>query len=218
VLLIGCVVIDLPEEPLSHSLEAAEIIPLHPQGSIWVNIGDKRNKRGSLLAIPGLFCSTMQANGFLLIDCVVWAKSVAKVDGTTIGRVLPEPCAGRLNSNGYEPIFRFVKGKDAWADTFAVQASRSNVEPQRYLPENLMKTVGSLNGRNLTNVWLMSGRNIQEHYGCFPLVLVERPVAMTCPPFVNPDGSLPRRLVDMVEYDDGIGRRTFGRDDPDSPI
>jgi site-specific DNA-methyltransferase (adenine-specific) len=193
-------------------------IPLHPQGSIWVNIGDKRNGRGGLLNIPGLFCTAMQANGFLLIDCVVWAKSVARVDGTTIGRVLPEPYAGRLNGNGYEMLFHFTKGDSAWTDTYAVQASRYNVEPQRYLPENLMKTIGSLNGRNLTNVWLMNGRNIQEHYGCFPPVLVERPVAMTCPPFVNPDGSLPRRLVDMVEYDDGIGRRTFGRDDPDSPI
>jgi DNA modification methylase len=186
-------------------------IPLHPQGSIWVNIGDKRDD-GGLLGIPGLFCSAMLANGFRLIDDVVWAKSVATVDGNTIGRVRIESTTDRMNSSGHEPIFRFVKGKDAWTDTFAVQASRYNVKPQRYLPADLMRTVTSLNGRNLSNVWLLSRRNIQEnHYGCFPPELVERPVAMTCPPFVNPDGSLPRRLVDVVEYDDGVGRRTIGK-------
>ena len=48
-------------------------------------------------------------------------------------------------------------------------------------------------------------------------VLCERPIAMTCPPFVNPDGTLPRRLVEAEQYDEGRGwRRTIGKSDPDS--
>jgi DNA methylase len=177
-----------------------------------VNLGDKRID-GGLLNVPGRFCTAMLASGFVLKDHIIWAKAMADVDGIINGRVRIEPCADRLNDSGWEPVFRFVKaGADAWTDTVAIQAIRRNTPLQRYLPEDLMTTVSSLNGRNLPNVWLISGRNIQEdHYGCFPPELVERLVAFACPPFVNPDGSLPRRLVDMEEYDDGIGRRTYGR-------
>jgi DNA modification methylase len=195
-------------------------IPLHPLGSIWVNIADSR-RDGHLLNVPGRFIAAMQAAGFRLVDDVVWAKVVATRDGTT-GRVLPEPCADRLNANGYEPFFRFVKDKNPWTDTCAVQVARNNVPPQLYLPEDLMRTRGCLNGRNLPNVWLVSGRPSRrwssEHYGCFPVELVERPIAMTCPPFVNPDGTLPRRIVEQVEYDDGIGVRTFGKSQPAAGI
>jgi DNA modification methylase len=196
-------------------------IPLHPLGSIFVNLGDTR-RDGALLNVPGRFCTAMQAAGFELIDAVIWAKSVAKADGETIGRVLPEPCTGRLNSTAYEPLFRFVKDGNAWTDTVAVQVARNNVAPQHYLPEDLMRTATSLNGRNLPNVWLVNRRNsfvhTKEHYGCFPPELVERPIAGFCPPFVNPDGSLPRRIVEQVEYDDGIGPRTFGKSEPAAGI
>src|SRR6266536_1354703 len=64
-------------------------IPLHPLGSIWVNIADTR-RDGGLLNIPGRFCTAMLAAGFLLKDYVIWAKVVATRDGT-IGRILPEP-------------------------------------------------------------------------------------------------------------------------------
>jgi site-specific DNA-methyltransferase (adenine-specific) len=186
-------------------------IPLHPQGSIWVNIGDKRLK-GNLLDIPARFSRAMQANGFRQVDAVVWAKSVAMADGTTIGNHMPEPCRDRLNGNGYEMLFRFAKERDIWADTLAVQIPRSNVEPQRYLPPDLMTAVSSLNGRNLHNVWLVRlGQTSESHSGVFPAVLVERPIAMTCPPFVNPDGTLPRRIVETQHYDDGVGRRVVGK-------
>jgi hypothetical protein len=200
------------DEHITKVVNVYRAIPLHPQGSIFVNLGDKRVD-GDLLNNPGRFCTAMQAAGFVLKDHIIWAKAVAKVDGGIDGRVRIEPCAGRLNSSGFEPVFHFVRaGADPWTDMAAIQATRRNVEPQRYLPEDLMRTTTSLNGRSVVNVWLISGRNIQdEHYGCFPPELVERLVAGFCPLFVNPDGNLPRRLVQQVEYDDGIGRRTYGR-------
>ncbi len=200
------------DEYVAKLVNVYKAIPLHPQGSIFVNLGDKRVD-GGLLNIPSQFSLAMQAAGFVLVDVIIWAKAVAKVDGNIDGRIRIEPCAGRLNSSGFEPVFRFVRaGADPWTDMAAIQATRRNVEPQRYLPEDLMRTTTSLNGRSVANVWLISGRNIQdEHYGCFPPELVERLVAGFCPLFVNPDGSLPRRLVHQVEYDDGIGRRTYGR-------
>jgi site-specific DNA-methyltransferase (adenine-specific) len=193
-------------------------IPLHPQGSIWVNIGDKRSAEGGLCYIPARFGLEMMKAGFILRDHVIWVKSQANDDGTRDGNRMTEPCPDRLNGNGHEGILHFIKSTNAWADTVAVQMLRDNVSPIRYLPEDLMTAVTSLHGSNLDNVWHMGmGQTRERHYGVFPPVLCERPIAMTCPPFVNPDGTLPRRLVEAEQYDEGRGwRRTIGKSDPDS--
>jgi DNA modification methylase len=196
-------------------------IPLHRLGSIWVNIGDKR-KDGALCNIPSIFSMKMMECGFQLIDHVIWAKSIVGNDGKTIGNCMTEPCLGRLNGNGYEDVFRFinkgVKLNECWTDVSAVQLLRENVEPKRYLPEHLMISNSSLTGRNLHNVWQMPmGQTNAKHYAVYPPVLCERPIAMTCPLLINPDGTMPRRLVEFVEYDEGKGKkRVFGKSDTES--
>jgi hypothetical protein len=82
-----------------------------------------------------------------------------------------------------------------------------------------MSVETALNGRNLHNVWnVLPGQTREKHHAVFPPALCERPIAMTCPPFVNVDGSLPRRLVEMTEYDEGKGRRQIGRADTSLPV
>jgi hypothetical protein len=76
-------------------------IPLEPWGSIWVNLGDKRGKRGELLRIPHLFADEMSKAGFYLIDEVVWAKESVQVDGRSVGHCMIEPATRRLNGNGW---------------------------------------------------------------------------------------------------------------------
>jgi hypothetical protein len=123
-----------------------------------------------------------------------------------------EPASGRLNGNGWEPFYRFVRStKDAWADTCAVRVQRRNVEDMRYLPETLMQCDSSVEGRNIGNVWLVPmGQTKRNHYAVYPTALVERPIAMTCPPAVTEIG--PRdRIVEMVEYDDGQSKRRVGK-------
>jgi DNA modification methylase len=189
-------------------------INLHCHGSVWVNLGDKRDNKGALLCIPERFLLAMLRAGFRLTDKVTWAKSEAFENGTTSGNFCPEPCRNRLNDKAQEPFYHFVKSDNAWADTVAVQVPRLNVDSVRYLPESLMSVETALNGRNLHTVWsVRPGQTHENHHAVFPAALCERPVAMSCPLFVNPDGSLPRRKVESVQYDEGKGRRQIGRAD-----
>jgi DNA modification methylase len=200
-------------------VEVFTSIRLHQQGSIWVNIADKRIG-GSLLAIPARFGLRMIDAGFKLCDDVIWAKSAVRDDGSSVGHCMTEPCKTRLNGNGHEAFFRFTKSKEAWTDTVAVNIPRSNVETVRYLPADLMSCETSINGRSLHNVWITTmGQTSERHYAVYPTTLVERPIAMSCPPFVNPDGSMPRRRVEWIEYDErrGGGRR-IGKNDPLSSV
>jgi site-specific DNA-methyltransferase (adenine-specific) len=193
-------------------VEVFASIPLQPWASVWVNIGDKRGKDACLLNIPKRFVLAMEAEGFRLIDEVIWVKEVAQVQGPPLGHGMIEPAPGRLNGNGHEPFYRFVRcKKDAWTDTCAVRVQRRNVEARRYLPEALMQCDTSVEGRNLGNVWLVPmGQTKRNHYAVFPPDLVERPIAMICPPAVTEMG-LRDRIVEMVEYDDGQHVRRVGK-------
>lgn len=196
-----------------------EKIPLHPQGSIWVNLADKRGKHGELLQVPKRFAVEMSNKGFLLADDVIWAKVIDEEDGTTDGGCMTEPAAGRLNQNGFEYLFRFVKTKkvnDAWTDTCAVRIPRvtgTDANTLRYLPKELMNCETATDGRNLHNVWRIGmGQTKEKHYAVYPPEICERPIAMTCPMFINPDGTPRRRIIKMVEYDEGRGsKRIFGK-------
>jgi hypothetical protein len=158
----------------------------------------------------------MREQGFLLADHVIWAKAVVDLDGSTEGGYMPEPTLTRINGNAFEELFRFVQTKkvsDAWTDTCAVAIPRQNGEDLRYLPPELMRCHTSIDGRALPNVWrLPVGQTRENHHGVFPCGLVERPIAMSCPPWANPDGSLPERIVERVAYDEKRGDdRYFGK-------
>lgn len=196
-------------------------IPLHPRGSMWINLGDKRDRRShGLMGIPHRFVTAMSDAGFVLADEVIWAKGVVGIDGNTAGGFMTEPAPGRLNGNGFEPLLRFVRSRrvsDAWSDTCAVSIPRQHVADVRYLPEELMSSHTSIEGRNAPNVWLVPmGQTREKHLAVYPLALIERCVAGYCPVWANPDGSLPERMVERVEYDEqrGTDRYTCRRPDP----
>jgi site-specific DNA-methyltransferase (adenine-specific) len=194
-------------------------IQLHPLGSIWINIADRRIN-GCLQGIPSRFAQKMVNSGFLLADEVIWAKSVVREDGSTIGHCMTEPCRVRLNGNAHERVFRFVKSQKAWSDTLAVNIPRQNVPSVRYLPADLMTVETALNGRSAHNVWNVAmGQTHDKHYAVYPPSLVERPVAMSCPVFVNTDGGLPRRRVEWIDYNEGRGgSRAIGKNDPTATV
>jgi len=188
-------------------------IPLHPLGSVWVNIGDKRKKDKSLYRAPHLFCQEMESRGWLLIDEVIWAKVIVDDNGETDGGCMTEPANSRLNGNGFEPMYRFVKSNKAWSDTCAVRIPRQGVDPKRYLPKELMGVETCVEGRNLLNVWRVPmGQTSEKHYAVWSPALCERAIAMTCPMWVNEDGTLRTRIVEMEEYDEQRGSaRVFGK-------
>jgi len=204
------------EEFVDNLADIFAAIPLHARGSIWVNLGDKRGKNGELLHVPQYFCQAMFRRKFSLIDDVIWAKVIDNDDGTTVGGCMTEPAPGRLNSNGFENLFRFVRlspSQAAWSDTCAVRIPRAGIKPRPYLPPPFMTTATCIEGRNLHNVWrIPMGQTTKKHYAIYPLSLCERPIAMTCPMWVNPDGTLRQRIVEMEAYNEQRGsKRIFGK-------
>jgi len=193
-------------------------VPLHPRGSVWVNLGDTRDQRtGNMLMVPERFAIAMQSSGWNLIDNVVWAKVEALDDGTNNGYCMIEPAGKRLNANGYEYMYRFTRCpmQEAWIDPFSVMLPRHGVEPVRYLPKELMRTETSTNGRCLQNVWRISLElTRQRHYAPFPTALCERPIAMTCPMNICATcGHIRTRTVVKQAYDEARSRssRIFGK-------
>jgi len=188
-------------------------INLHPQGNIWVNIGDKRNKDGGLLMVPEQFALAMIARKWRLVDNVIWAKVFDEVNGETEGHCMIEPATKRLNGNGWEYFYRFTKSKDAYCDHCAVRIPRHGGEHIRYMPKELMELETSTDGRVAHNVWKVHmGQTSKKHYAVFPTQLCERPIAMTCPMRVKANGDPIERIVEMVEYDEGRNaKRVFGK-------
>jgi hypothetical protein len=186
-------------------------IPLHPLGSLWVNLRDKRQNR-ALRCIPERFIIAMQDRGWKLLDRVVWAKSALNPDGTTQGGCMTEDNPWRLNGNGWEYLLRFSRTKNPWFDPCATLIPRVNGDGERYLPPDRMILPTELDGRIPPDVWLFGpDRSGAAHVAPWPEILCEIPIALSCPLWVNPDGSLPQRLVEKVEYDDGHGPRKMGK-------
>jgi DNA modification methylase len=198
---------------ISKLVNIFDSVPLHPLGSVWVNLGDTRDKNG-LMMIPEKFAIAMMKNKWRLVDKVIWAKIQVDDDGTTEGGCMIEPAKKRLNGNGHEYLFRFVKDTDAWADTCAVRLERDGVESIRYLPEELMSCFSTVEGRCLHNVWRIGmGQTREKHYAVFPTTLCERPIAMTCPMRVcGTCNHLRTRITEDQEYaENKKTHRVFGK-------
>ena len=211
------------EEFIATLVNIFKAIKMNPWGNLWINIGNKRGKHGELLGVPSRFVIAMMDAGFFLIDDVVWAKEVVKVDGSHDGHCMVEPAQGRLNGNGWEPLYRFVLDPSkAWSDTCAVRIPRDakhffqkgTIIPVDQPPyKELLECTTSIVGRNITNVWSVgTSRKGKNHFAVYPEALVERPIAMTCPDSVTAEG--PRiRITNDVVYSEGQqqGKRIFGQ-------
>ncbi|MHA1949692.1 MAG: DNA-methyltransferase [Candidatus Thorarchaeota archaeon] len=188
-------------------------VDLHPAGSVWVNIGEKRN--GCLHMVPERFAMEMVKSGWYLAEDIVWAKIVDFDDGTTEGGCMTEPAKYRCNSNGWEHLYRFTKCKNprkAYSDMYSIYIPREGVEDVRYLPPELMQTHTSICGRAPHNVWrVMMGQTRKKHYAVYPTTLIERPIAATCPMRVQ-NGVPIERIVEWIEYEEERGsKRVFGK-------
>lgn len=191
--------------------EIFDAIPLHELGSLWVNLDDKRQDR-VLLGIPHRFVVAMQDRGWKPLDTPIWAKSALLPDGTTRGEFMMDPNAWRLNANGFENMFRFSRTDHPWFDPCATLIPRVNGDGERYLPADQMILPTALDGRMPPNVWLFGpARGGAAHVAPMPEIVVEIPIALSCPLLVNPDGSLPHRVVSRTRYDGGRGQRRMGK-------
>jgi len=198
-----------PQEYIETLCDVFDAIPLHPLGSCWVNLRDRRQDR-VLLGIPERFIIAMQDRGWKLLDRVVWAKSALLPDGTTHGEVTTERVPWRLNGNGWEYVLRFSRTDEPWYDPCAHLIPRQQGDGERYSDRMVLPTV--LDGRIPPDVWLFGpDRTGRPHVAPMLPIVCEIPIALTCPLWVHPDGSLPVRLTETVEYDDGRAPRRMGK-------
>lgn len=136
---------------------------LRPTGSVFLNIGDTYWKR-TLAGIPGRIEVAATADGWILRNRIVWAKTGG----------MPEPARDRL-ANRHEYILHFIKRRDYYYDLFGYSAEFGN-------------------GANPGDVWhFPPSRTMGDHLAPFPKEIVRRAVFLACPYEVCDSCGAPRR-------------------------
>jgi hypothetical protein len=109
-------------------------------------------------------------------------------------------------------VLRFSRTDHPWFDPCGHLIHRVNGDGELYLPKDRMILPIELDGRAAPDVWLFGpDRSGRAHLAPMPPIICEIPIALTCPLWVNPDGSLPERLTQTVQYDDGRGPGRMGK-------
>jgi DNA modification methylase len=180
---------------------------LKPSGVVWLNLGDgyaRHPREGaptkSLLLGPERLALALMADGWLLRNKVIWAKS----------NPMPSSVRDRLSPT-HEVIYCLVRSPSYFFDLDAVRLPhRSHDQPRqssaagRIYPSpavvaqigpvrrtNLNSGLGGLKatgrvghpwGRNPGDVWTVATAGYrQAHFATFPAALIERPLLASCP-------------------------------------
>jgi DNA modification methylase len=154
---------DSPEEYVEKIVNALDQWEdfLHPQGSIFLNIGDKY-KNKSLVGIPGMFAERARKSGWTIRNQIIWSKDNG----------IPSPAKDRLVPR-HEHIFHLVPKDDYYYDLFGYSQVFGN---------------GS-NPGDVWN--MNHDQNTGDHLAPFPRELVFRAVTLACPPAICPDCGTP---------------------------
>ncbi|MEU2869812.1 site-specific DNA-methyltransferase [Streptomyces olivoreticuli] len=177
---------------------------LRPTGSLWLNLGDGYSRRPSegarpksLLLGPARLAMALCADGWVLRNQVVWAKS----------NPMPSSIGDRLTT-AHESVYFFVRSRSYYFNLDAIrqplvtttrQAKQRQASsgyppsgtglPQRKANDNrgLVRlrdagVVGHPLGKNPGDVWSLPTAGYRgAHFAVFPSRLVERPLLATCP-------------------------------------
>ncbi|PHQ44385.1 site-specific DNA-methyltransferase, partial [Halorubrum sp. C3] len=150
---------DDPEDYVNNLVDALSVWEefLHPQGSIFLNIGDKYQDK-SLVGIPGMFAERARKDGWTIRNEIIWTKNNG----------IPSPVKDRLVPR-HEHIFHLVPDDDYYYDLFGYsQVFGSGANPG-----------------DVWN--MSHDRNTGDHLAPFPRELVLRAVTLACPPAVCPE-------------------------------
>jgi DNA modification methylase len=163
---------------------------LADDGTLWLNIGDSYiNKH--LAGIPWSVALALKADGWVLRNAVVWAKTNAMPEGTAYDRL----------SNRYEPVFLFSKSERYYFNLDAIR--QPHLTADRPIIPSPSKGSGrwvsgsgtnnrdsgaagvgrNPNGRNPGDIWEMPTQPfIAAHFAVFPLQLPQRCIMAGCKP------------------------------------
>jgi DNA modification methylase len=140
---------------------------LHPEGSVFLNIGDKY-KNKSLVGIPGRFAKAARDRGWIIRNHIIWAKENG----------IPSPAKDRLVPR-HEHIYHLVRDDEYYYDLFGY----SQVFGNGSNPGDVWR--------------MSHDRNTGDHLAPFPRELVQRAVTLACPPAICPEcGELHTRQIE----------------------
>lgn len=190
---------------------------LAPHGSLWLNLGDAYSTHRrfgappkSLLLGPERLAQALVADGWLLRNKVVWAKS----------NPLPSPARDRLTT-AHEFVYFFTKQPSYYFDLDAIReplTSSRKPRPGRRTPQSALGVLaggrdglvamsaagraGHPLGKNPSDVWRLGSSSYHgAHFATFPPELIRRPLLATCPPQVCTACLAPwRRSARSVEF------------------
>jgi site-specific DNA-methyltransferase (adenine-specific) len=172
---------------------------LVPTGSIWIDLGDSYSRHPrygaaakSLLLAPERLLLALAADGWIVRNKVVWAKS----------NPMPSSVGDRFNTT-YDSVYFLVRSPQYYFDLDAVRVphtsvgSRSEKSVANKRPDwagplagsnsglhraRLAGVPGHLLGKNPGDVWRIPTASFSgAHFATFPGALVERPLLATCP-------------------------------------
>ncbi len=178
---------------------------LKPTGSLWLNLGDGYARRAdegaarkSLLLAPERLALALIADGWLLRNKVIWAKT----------NPMPSSVCDRLSCT-YEVLYFFTQSPrylfhlDAIRVPLRTKAMQTAGDPRRPYPPPEAQSPRSRNantglsrlkasgraghrlGKNPGDIWRLATANFRgAHFAVFPLPLAERPLLATCPPHI----------------------------------
>jgi len=179
---------------------------LRPTGSLWLNLGDGYSRRAgegaamkSLLLGPSRVALALLADGWIVRNQVVWAKSNA----------MPSSVTDRLSCS-YEVVYFLTRSRFYYFDLDAIRVPLRTTRRQTtsdasrtYPPVGVgashrqgwthndnqglsrMKAGGLAGhplGKNPGDLWTLPTAGFRGgHFAAFPRSLVERPLLATCP-------------------------------------
>ena len=150
---------------------------LKPDGSLWVNLGDKYDK-GNLIGLPYLIAFGLKARGWIMRQAIIWAKS----------NPMPESTKNRC-TRSYEQFFHFTKQLDYYYDNQSIKEPakwfgkdrRSGQGRYEYSTKFTGKKANAQQAfvvvnemRNKRDVWTIATKPYKgAHYAVMPEKLIE---------------------------------------------
>ena len=175
---------------------------LKPSGSFWLNLGDSFSRHPrygappkALLLAPERLVLALAADGWLVRNRVVWAKS----------NPMPSSTRDRLTLT-WEVLYLLVRSPSYYFDLDAIREPHTSSAPKLSIARaeeppigagplaasrgGLAKTkasgrAGHPLGKNPGDVWQIATSGFRgAHFAAFPTALVRRPILATCPVLV----------------------------------
>jgi DNA modification methylase len=157
---------------------------LRRDGTLWLVIGDSYSRK-NLLGIPWRLALSMQADGWILRQDIIWHKT----------NPLPNPAKGRCTSS-HEYIFLLAKSEHYYFDYESIMEPAadpllSRRKPRVFGAKNPVGTLRHDTGNTFTDngrrrkrdVWSVpvNGKVKEAHFATFPPALIKPCIEAGCP-------------------------------------